>query len=148
MQKHTLSLALESFQRHMTVLKKYIMEQERHLHSGELAMLRVVHKQTAKYDKGPTLVVVSHLLGVSKATITIETNRLIKKGLLVKNPCPEDHRSKELYLTQKGEYYLTENRQRQMEILTAIEEALGEEDTGHLLRILDKVNAYFDEIES
>ena len=90
------------------------------------------------------MVMVSHTLSISQATVTVAVDRLMKKELMMRELCPEDRRTKCLTLTEKGEAYLQENQSRHGALLRSIEGALGEEDSAQFVRILHKVNDYLD----
>lgn len=135
-----LSEQLDFFQRKMQKVKKENMNAEDFLHSGELSVMKFIAHYTIKFDKEPTLVMVSQVLGISGATATTLADRLIKKGLVKKEISPTDKRAKLLSLTDKGYEHLKANQQRHKEMLMKVIGSLGEEDTQELTRILKKIN--------
>jgi len=50
-----------------------------------------------------TLTQISDILGITKATVSVSVNRLVKKGLLAKVDMDEDRRKNILRLTETGE---------------------------------------------
>ncbi len=133
---------LNELQKRMQKHKKNMIKNDDYLHTGEISLIRFVHHYNKKFDKDPTLVVMSDVIGISQATVTTLADRLIKKGLLTKIVSPIDKRAKLLSLTDLGKTYLELNHIRHLEFLSDLSESLGDNDTKELIRLLDKVNIY------
>lgn len=138
-----LSEQLDSFQRKMQKIKKENIQSEDFLHSGELSLMKFIAHHYMKFEKAPTLVTISHVIGISGATATTLADRLIKKGLLKKEVSPTDKRAKLISLTDKGYDYLRANQHRNREILMKVISSLGEDDICELVRILKRINENF-----
>ena len=135
-----LEQSLDELQKRMQKIKKESMAKEDFLHSGEMALIKFIAHYNHRFDKAPTLVKISSVIGISAATATTLADRLIKKGLIKKEASLEDKRSKLLTLTQKGEEYLMSNRKRHKEMLLELTSSIGEQDTKELTRIICKIN--------
>ncbi len=139
-----LNRQIEELQKQMRIIKKMTMEKEDFLHSGELRLMKFIAYHENELGKSPTPSTVSDMVGVSQATISAVADRLIKKELLSKEINNQDKRSKVISLTDKGKKALKGNHKRFMEMLSAMSYSLGDEDTKELIRILDKINYYFE----
>lgn len=140
-----LNLQLEHLQKRLQKLKKENVQREDFLHSGELSLIRIIAHYNHRFDRDPTLVAVSNVIGVSQATVTTLADRLIKKGLIIKQTSPTDKRAKLVSLTAKGEQYLMLNQARHMAKVQGLATALGEADTIALTRIIEKINRHLEE---
>ncbi|WP_249030120.1 MarR family winged helix-turn-helix transcriptional regulator [Tannockella kyphosi] len=135
---------LDELQKRMQKIKKENMAEENFLHSGEMSLIKFIAHYHHRFDKAPTLVKISQVIGISGATATTLADRLIKKGLIEKKSSPDDKRAKLLSLTPKGEEYLMSNRTRHKEMLLKLTSSLGKEDTKELNRIIEKINDHLE----
>jgi len=60
---------------------------------------------------GATLTQIAEMLDVTKATVSVSVNRLVKKGFLKKTPIQDDRRKSALQLTEKGEECCKKHKQ-------------------------------------
>lgn len=141
----TLNQTMEALQKQLHLMKKARTNEHGFLHSGEQSMIRVIGKYSMERGKSPTSVILSQLLGITQATVTPLIDRLVKKGLVVKEISPLDKRAKLVSLTDEGLALLTLHRQREMAHLQALVAYLGEEDTAELTRMLEKITTFLDE---
>lgn len=144
---NNLEQSLDEFQKRMKKIKKVNMAEEDFLHSGEMALIKFIAHYHHRFDKAPTLVKISQVIGISGATATTLADRLIKKGLIVKEISLEDRRAKLLSLTEKGEEYLMTNRARHREMLLKVTSFLGDEETKELTKIIRKINQHLENAE-
>lgn len=135
---------LDELQKRMQKIKKESMAEEDFLHSGEMTLIKFIAHYHHRFGKAPTLVQISQVVGISGATATTLSDRLIKKGLIEKETSPEDKRAKLLTLTEKGKEYLMSNRARHKDLLLKLMGSLGEEDTKELTRIIGKINRHLE----
>lgn len=139
-----IDLQIDKLRKQIHVMKKTKMSSNDFLHSGEFSLMKQIALFNQQNDTSPTLVVLSNLLGITQATVTPLVDRLVAKELLIKEVSPTDKRAKLISLTQKGNEYLNHNQQVEYERLHSLLESLGEDDTGELIRILDKVITHFN----
>lgn len=139
---------IHNLQRHIHKMKKSKMAQEHFLHDGERSIMKLIWRFNMKQGKNPSLVELSNLLGITQATVTPLVDRLIKKGLVLKEASPIDKRAKLLTLTDKGREILEANNMRDYKNLKDILDYLGDEDSEQLNHILAKVNHYLDNVKT
>ncbi|MFI3167124.1 MAG: MarR family transcriptional regulator [Bacillota bacterium] len=139
-----LEQSLDELKKRIQKIKKESMTEENFLHSGEMSLIKFIAHYHHRFDKAPTLVKISQVIGISGATATTLADRLIKKGLIEKVTSPEDKRAKLLSLTEKGEEYLMSNRARHKDMLLKIISSIGEDDSIELARILKKINQHLE----
>lgn len=139
--------SLDELQKRMQKIKKESMAEEDFLHSGEMAVIKCIAHYHHSFDRAPTLVKISQVVGISGATATTLADRLIKKGLIEKETSPEDKRAKLLSLTEKGREYLMSNRARHKAMLMKLISSIGEDDTRELTRIIGKINQQLENEE-
>ncbi len=126
-------------------LKKEVMNKKKFLHSGEMKLVKVIAHYEEIFNTDPTLINIANTLQISQATVTVLATRLIKKGLIKKSISSADRRVKYLTLTDKGIEYLESNTKRENKFFSKLSNALGKEDSKHLIRILKKVNKHLAE---
>lgn len=141
-----LEQSFDEFQKRMQKIKKESMAEEYFLHSGEMALIKFIAHYHHRFDKAPTLIQISQVIGISGATATTLSDRPIKKGLIEKEISIVDKRAKLLSLTEKGEEYLMSNRTRHKERLLKLISSLGD-DTKELTRIIRKINQHLENAE-
>ena len=79
-------------------------------------------------------------VGCSRTTAILQS--LERKGLLHREADPDDGRRVLVYLTEEGKKLEEASRQAAIGDFSGMLEYLGEEDSEHLLQILDKLMAY------
>ncbi|WP_317854508.1 MarR family winged helix-turn-helix transcriptional regulator [Chakrabartyella piscis] len=139
-----LEQSLDELQKRLQKIKKTSMAEDSFLHSGEFSVIKFIAHYHKRFDTAPTLVKISQVIGISGATATTLSDRLIKKGLVKKEGSLEDKRTKLLSLTEKGEEYLLSNKMRNKEMILKLMSSIGEEDTKELARILKKINQHLE----
>lgn len=112
---------------------------------GDGTILRIIGKYNKYFRKNPTSVKLSQVMGITQPTITPMINRLVKNGLVERTVSPTDRRAKLLSLTPEGEAILAENNRKETARLHALIDHLGEEDTAHAIRILERLADYLEE---
>lgn len=142
-----LEQSIDELQKRLQKMKKTSMTEDSFLHSGEFSVIKFIAHYHKRFDTAPTLVKISQVIGISGATATTLSDRLIKKGLIKKETSLEDKRTKLLSLTEKGEEYLLSNKLRKKEMLLSLISSIGEEDTKELARILRKINKHLEHAE-
>ncbi len=136
---------ISKLQKEMHSIVKTKMTRDAHLHKGEYAVMSFVAKYHDKTGQKPTLVAISEKVGITQATITPLVDRLIKKGLLIKEVSEKDRRAKLLSITEMGNEILNKQKQQEYDKIKSILEHLGEDDTEELIRIVKKISAYVTE---
>lgn len=142
-----LNQQMSKLQRQFQMMKKHRAEEETFLHSGEFAVMKCVTRHQMRHDESPNLVVISHFLNITQATLTPLVDRLVQKELLIKVPSPKDKRAKLISLTPKGKEYLESNMLQEKQRIHGLLSHIGEEDTAKLIEILEKANRYFQSLD-
>lgn len=76
---------------------------------------------------------------VSTARVTTILNNLEKQGMVVRQADEGDRRKVNARLTEEGRTYVAHVRARLWQVVSAVLEQLGVEDTAELIRILDRL---------
>lgn len=141
----TIDQQINKLRKQVHMMKKGRASKTDFLYSAEFSLMKQIAYYNKEHDASPTLVILSHALGIAQATVTQLVDRLIVKELIVKEISPLDKRAKLISLTQKGEGVLQHNIQNEYERLHSLLEYLGDDDTSNLIRILDKVIDHFSD---
>ncbi len=134
---------IEKLQKELHLLKKSQMSNASVLHRGEFAVMKLISKYYIKTGRKPTLVALSERLEITQATVTPLVDRLIKKGLLIKEVSETDKRAKLLSLTDTGKEVLHKQIEQEHAIFKGALEHIGQDDANELVRIVKKINTYF-----
>lgn len=79
-------------------------------------------------------------LGVTTGTLTVMVATLEKKGLIVKQPNPDDSRSIIISLTEEGEKYYREHHKYHHDLVKNVSSVLSEEQIKQANEIIEKIN--------
>lgn len=138
-----LDLQISKLKTQISIMKKKKFEDKGSLHSGEFALMKQIARYKKTYDRNPTLVILSQNLQITQATVTPLVDRLVSKGLVIKETCETDKRAKVVFLTEKGYDILIKNRTEERVKIQNLLNYLGDEDTENLIRILEKITKFF-----
>ncbi len=95
-------------------------------------------------ENGKTLSEIADYLKVARPSVTVAVNKLVRRGYLVKNGSDRDGRVVHVTLTREGrKVYLYHNRYH-MSMIDEIENELGEEERAVLIRVIAKLNKFFE----
>jgi DNA-binding MarR family transcriptional regulator len=83
---------------------------------------------------------IAKTLRVTLPAITHKVNDLVEKKYLIKENSTKDLRVTYIKLTPEGKTYVESIRDTYYQPLKVLVDYLGEEDTSHLLRLLDKIS--------
>ena len=87
----------------------------------------------------------SEVLKVGSGRVANALKNLEKKVYIIRKNDNEDHRKTIIFLTEKGKEFVTKSKEEGRKNIFSIYDALGEEDSEHLLRIIEKlINAKED----
>ena len=87
----------------------------------------------------------SEVLKVGSGRVANALKNLEKKYYIIRKNDNEDHRKTIIFLTEKGKEFVTKSKEEGRKNIFSIYDALGEEDSEHLLRIIEKlINAKED----
>ena len=117
------TLLLESLRGENAVLT-YLVNHREEIHPGTLA---------------------EHLSLVPGRTADI-LKSLEKKGLIIRRKDPEDRRKTIVSITEDGVLYIKERRKRIRDQYSGLYKELGAEDTVKLIKLLKKMNNYFEKM--
>lgn len=84
---------------------------------------------------------IAELLHVSKPAVTLKINALIRQGLVIKIPDPDDHRQNLLIVNEEAIPKYKVYRRQDSEAIVRIKEIFSEEDIRKFCRMLDIISA-------
>lgn len=79
------------------------------------------------------------VLKVGSGRVANALKNLEKKDYIIRKNDNEDHRKTIIFLTEKGKNFVTKSKEEGRKNIFSIYDALGEEDSEHLLRIIEKL---------
>ncbi len=82
-------------------------------------------------------------MGITTGALTVMVDRLVRAGLVARQPNPEDRRSIRVALTPEGEKYFVEHHQLHRQLTQELANALEPEELSALLAIIPKLNHSF-----
>lgn len=103
---------------------------------GEMAVLRLLSIHARSMTAGE----ISRLVHMTTPRIAAVLKSLEKKDMIVRSTDREDKRRVLVTLTQKGEAFCIEGRNRAVSGVTQMLSCLGEEDAAHFVRILTRIH--------
>ncbi len=124
--------------------KREFIKNEKILHSGEWSFVDFVEEFNKIAGENPSLATISKALNTAQSTITVLAERLMAKELIAKETSPNNKRITLVSLTDKGKEYLAITRENKKQSAGVLAEILGEEDTLEYIRLIKKINAYYD----
>ncbi len=124
----------------LRLLKKVRYQSHQALHSGESEAMKWIYKYKKEHNKLPRMLDICEILNISQATLSTLVDRLIKKGLVIREVAEYDKRVKLLAISEKGEAVLLSHLDEQHKQISHLVTQLGSEDAEQLIRILKRVN--------
>lgn len=106
---------------------------------GEMHLMGIL----CYHEKSTTAAELSKMMNVSTARVTNIVNLLEQKGMVSRKSMENDRRKVNLELTEKGRAFVLAEVEKAKAHMQEYLEMLGEEDTEHLLRIMEKTHVYF-----
>ncbi len=82
-------------------------------------------------------------MGITTGALTVMVDRLVRAGLVARQPNQEDRRSIHVALTPEGEKYFLEHHKLHGQLTHELASALEPEELTALLAIIPKLNASF-----
>jgi DNA-binding MarR family transcriptional regulator len=98
----------------------------------------------AEKESGKTVSEIADFLKIAKPSVTVAVNKLEKKGYLSKNGCHTDGRIVRVTLTREGRKVYAYHKRYHMSMIHEIESEFNEEDQELLIRVIDKLNKFFE----
>jgi DNA-binding MarR family transcriptional regulator len=95
-------------------------------------------------DNGKTLSEIAEYLKVARPSVTVAVGKLVKKGYLCKNGCDKDGRVIHVTLTREGRKVYLYHNLYHMSMIHEIEDEFGEEEQAVLIRVIAKLNKFFE----
>ncbi|RDU36703.1 MarR family transcriptional regulator [Neobacillus piezotolerans] len=110
---------------------------------SEFKIMAVIKQGTNEGGGGMKVSEISQRLHVTPPTVTQLINVLEKDGLVAREIDPNDRRSVNVRLTDKGDEVTEQARKAFRETFLGLIDYLGEEDSDKLAELLSKVNEYY-----
>ncbi|MGE4261448.1 MarR family winged helix-turn-helix transcriptional regulator [Shewanella fodinae] len=82
-------------------------------------------------------------LGITTGTLTVQVDRLVKAGLVVRQSSANDRRSVEVQLTEKGQQMFAEHDQLHLQLTREMTAVFDDAERQQLLRFLARLNSTF-----
>jgi DNA-binding MarR family transcriptional regulator len=95
-------------------------------------------------ENGKTVSEIADYLKVAKPSVTVAVGKLEKKGYLVKNGCHTDGRVVRVTLTREGRKVNAYHKRYHMSMIHEIEDEFDEAEQEYLVRIIAKLNNFFE----
>lgn len=112
--------------------------------AGRLPYNSVLYLDIIAMNPGCTITKMSEMLGVTKATVTMTVNRLVDKGMVVRERTPEDGRVRKLFLSER----MREAYDRTDGIISELADTLSDmhtpEEVDLFCRMMDEASELMD----
>lgn len=116
--------------------------EDKALNSDELADLtlnQIHYLDIINKLEEPTFSALADMMEVSKPTVTMAVNKLIRQGYVQKVQSTEDRRVYHVLLTQKGEQVVTVHDRAHRDFASLLTHCLSEKELENLVKIFKKV---------
>ena len=107
----------------------------RHLSMGEAGILRCLNSKGDATTAGE----LGRMMGIGSGGVANLLNSLEKKGYIIRKMSPDDRRRIMVLMTDSGKALIQRKQQEAMNLTVGLLTHLGKEDTGHLIRIYQKM---------
>jgi len=115
----------------------------RNLTLATLRLLRAIERS----DSAPSVGEVAEALTIDPSTASRLVDAATESGLVERQACADDRRSRRLYLTKEGTSALAEVTARRRQLLSQVTDGWSEEELEQLAGMLTRLRAAFDELE-
>lgn len=115
--------------------KKPVHRNARHLSMGEVGVMRCLYLKQEAMSAGE----LSRVMDIGTGGIANLLNSLEKKGYITRMMNPDDRRGIKVSLSESGQRLVNAKEQEALNITAGLLVRLGKEDTGHLIRIYQKM---------
>ncbi|NLA86822.1 MAG: MarR family transcriptional regulator [Clostridiales bacterium] len=95
-------------------------------------------------EKGKTVSEIAEYLKIARPSVTVAVKKLEKKGYLSKNSCETDGRVVRVTLTREGRKVYAYHKRYHMSMIHEIESEFDESEQELLVRIIAKLNKFFE----
>ena len=113
---------------------------------SEFMVLGCIRRGGMPEDSGIRVSEISNLLQLAPPTITQQIQELETRGLVEKHSDPDDRRAVLVRLTAKGDQAVQAAWEAMLDSFNGLVIYLGEEDSLVLVKLMDKVATYFQEV--
>lgn len=122
--------------------KQYLQSVTRRMEGYGLTLdsFRVLELLQGTPEQTYTVQQLSTVLGIPSGSITSVTNRLLKKELVTKRPCPTDRRCSFVEITKLGNRLITSLLEEHFTYLEENFSALTDQEKEQLYQMLKKIN--------
>ncbi len=95
-------------------------------------------------EEGKTVSEIAEYLKIARPSVTVAVKKLEKKGYLNKNSCETDGRVVHVTLTREGRKVYTYHKRYHMSMIHEIESEFDESEQELLVRVIAKLNKFFE----
>ena len=113
--------------------------------SRDVSLLLFIYHQCINTPNGITVSYISDSVGVTRSSVTQQTNRLLQIGYITKQSDAADHRSVRVALTNKGLDFIKEMQNKRDNYISELINYLGEDDSNEFIRICDRVTKFVNQ---
>lgn len=130
------------FQDLMDIEGKYLITEEfSDMTNNDMHIIEAIGLGEAKRSSQ-----VAKLMSVTTGTLTRAVDGLVEHGYVLRTRSDEDKRVVYLTLTKRGEAAFEHHRKFHENMIARVKETLTEEELSILIRVLDRLNAYFKDV--
>ncbi|MDD4699219.1 MAG: MarR family transcriptional regulator [Oscillospiraceae bacterium] len=115
------------------------------LGAKDVALMIFVFHHNLNSPNGITVSFVSDSIGVTRSSVTQQTNRLLKLGYITKISDAADRRSVRITLTDKGMAFVKNTDKKRKGFTIDLINYLGEDDSNEAIRLLDKITEFLNQ---
>ena len=115
------------------------------LGAKDVALLMFVFHHGLNAPDGITVSFVSDSIGVTRSSVTQQTNRLLKLEYITKISDTTDRRSVRIMLTDKGIAFVKNMHKKREGFTIDLINYLGEDDSNEAIRLLDKITEFLNQ---
>lgn len=112
--------------------------------AGRLPYNTVLYLDLIAFNPGCTVTQLAEVLGVTKATVTVTVNRLVDKGMVVRERSPDDGRVRHLRLSEGMRRAYGESEGVMAWLSTELESRYPRRDIERFCRMLDDASDIMD----
>ena len=104
-----------------------------------LTLIQIHYLEVMNLLDNPNITELAHALKLTKPTVKVAIDKLVKKGYVLKIQSDEDRRSSHLHLTGKGKLINLMHDYTYTQIAEFIEQKLDQNEVDQIIRLLDKI---------
>lgn len=114
----------------------------REISSMDVGLMLFIYNHSIKMPEGVTVSFISDSIGVTRSSVTQQTNRLFKLGYITKLSDATDRRSVRIKMTDDGLNFIRKMDEKREIFTSELISYLGIEDSNECIRLLDKISEF------